>query len=520
MKKIFTLLVGIIFWVGGFSQAPVIQWQRCLGGIGMDRAFSVQQTSDGGYIFAGYTQSNDGDVTGNHGLSDMWVVKLNGSGILQWQKCLGGNSGEGASSVQQTTDGGYIVAGITDSYNGDVTGNHGYGDYWVVKLDGSGILQWQKCLGGDTLEEAKSIAQTSDGGYIVAGFTYSNNGDVTGNHSGNDFWIVKLDGSGSIQWQKCLGGTAADYANSIKQTADGGYIVAGWTGSNDGDVTGNHDTTTYDCWVVKLNNSGFLQWQKCLGGTSYEEAHSVQQTADGGYIVAGSAYSNDGDVTGNHGYDDYWIVKLDSIGIIQWQKCLGGTLPDYAYSIQQTSDGGYIVAGHSPSNNGNVTGNHGLDDYWVVKLNGSGTLQWQKCLGGTQGDDAYSIQQTTDGGFIVGGITYNYFDNGDVTGSHDTSMFTGSDCWIVKLTLLTGIDEETNNLFLNISPNPATTEIRIEKANGRIESIEIYDVLGQLQTSNLKPQTNKVDVSSLSPGIYFVKMKSKEGERVAKFVKQ
>ena len=286
--------------------------------------------------------------------------------IINWANCYGGSSNDVAMSIQQTTDGGYIVAGFTDSNDGDVTGNHGSYDYWVVKLNTAGTLEWQKCLGGSGYDEARSIQQTTDGGYIVAGFTDSNDGDVTGNHGGSDYWIVKLNTSGTLVWQKCLGGSSNESAWSIYQTTDGGYIVAGRSLSNDGNVTGNHGGLDY--WVVKLNTAGTLQWQKCLGGSNDDEARSIQQTTDGGYIVAGFTDSNDGDVTGFQGIDDYWVVKLDTAGTLQWQKCLGGTSNDEAWSIKQTTDSAYIVTGRTTSNDGDVTGNHGSYDIWTVSL--------------------------------------------------------------------------------------------------------------------------------------------------------
>ncbi len=177
---------------------------------------------------------------------------------IEWQKCLGGSKTEIANSIQQTTDNGYIVAGTTWSKDGNVSGNHGGYDFWVVKLNSSGGIQWQKCLGGSDEDMANSIQQTTDGGYIVAGYTKSNNGDVSGKHGWSDFWIVKLNSAGQIEWQKCLGGGISDYAKSIQQTTDGGYIVAGFTESNDGDVNGWHlgfdyDWPSTDFWVVKLN---------------------------------------------------------------------------------------------------------------------------------------------------------------------------------------------------------------------------------------------------------------------------
>ena len=251
-----TILLALILFNGvnnkSLAQAPTIEWQKCLGGSNDDWAYSIQQTSDSGFIVAGYTESSNGDVSGNHGAYDYWVVKLNSSGDILWQICLGGTNVDVAYSIQQTSDEGFIVAGYTCSNEGDVSGNHGNSDYWVVKLNSSGTIEWQKCLGGTDGDYANSIQQTSDGGFIVAGQTYSNDGDVSGNHGGSDAWVVKLNSSGNIEWQKCLGGTGWDWENSIQQTSDGGFIVAGYTNSNDGDVSGNHGSKDY--WVVKLTN--------------------------------------------------------------------------------------------------------------------------------------------------------------------------------------------------------------------------------------------------------------------------
>ena len=294
MKKTITLLALCLIGTLSLAQAPVLQWQKCLGGTSDDIAQSIQPTPDGGYILAGQSSSNNGDVSGNHGSADAWIVKINSTGSLQWQKALGGTSNDGASSIQPTPDGGYIVAGYTASTNGDVTGNHGGGDNWVVKLSSTGSLQWQKALGGTSSDWALSTQPTPDGGCIVAGFANSTNGDVTGNHGNGDAWVVKLSSTGSLQWQKSLGGTGEDMADSIQPTPDGGYIMAGYTTSSNGDVTGNHGGR--DAWVVKLSSTGNLQWQKCLGGTSREDNSSIQPTSDGGYIMAGSTVSINGDV--------------------------------------------------------------------------------------------------------------------------------------------------------------------------------------------------------------------------------
>ncbi|MFT3703766.1 MAG: gliding motility-associated C-terminal domain-containing protein [Agriterribacter sp.] len=427
-SKLAYIIVFLLFIFSsntGYCQSPSIEWQKSLGGSDIERVYSIQQTTDGGYIVTGYSYSNDGDVSGHHGITDFWVVKLDATGAIQWQRSLGGSGDEYAYSIHQTADGGYIIAGLSGSNDGDVSGNHGGSeDCWIVKLDATGNIQWQKSLGGSADDRAASIQQTTDGGYIIAGISTSNNGDVSGNHGAIDCWIVKLDATGNIQWQKCLGGSNTDKATSVQQTADGGYIIGGNSRSNNGDLTLNHGD--YDYWVVKLDAAGILQWQKSLGGSGTDLLASIQQTADGGYIVGGNSSSNDGDVTGNHGGSDYWVVKLGATGDIQWQKSLGGSGNELGYSILQSIDGGYVMAGVSRSNDGDVTGNHGLDDEWVVKLDATGNTIWQKCFGGSGGEDLRSIRQTADGGYILGGASGS--NDGDVTGNHGNADF-----WIVKL---------------------------------------------------------------------------------------
>lgn len=400
-------------------------WEKAFGGNSADGARSIHQTNDGGYIVTGYAFSNNGDVTGNHGQSDFWAVRLDASGNLLWQKALGGGKSESAASVRQTSDGGYVLAGNTKSNNANVSGNHGGEDFWVVKLDAAGNLIWQKTLGGSNADIASSVDQTTDGGYIVAGYTSSNNGDVSGNHGGSDYWVVKLDASGNLQWQKALGGTSSDQAQAIQQTSDGGYIVAGNTKSNNGDVSGFHGAS--DSWVVKLDGAGNISWQKTLGGSAPEAAYSVKQTSDGGYVVAGSSQSSDDDVSDNKGGNDYWVVKLDGAGNLMWEKNFGGSSDDVAQSVATTTDNGFIVAGASKSNDGDVSLNKGNEDFWAIRLDANGNLEWEKSLGGNKKDHAYSTQQTADEGFIIAGFTDSH-NNGDIR-HHNSS----SDFWVVKL---------------------------------------------------------------------------------------
>lgn len=283
---------------------------------------------------------------------------------IEWQKCLGGTGNESPRNMKQTSDGGCIISGITSSLDGDITSNHGGTDCWIVKLDVIGTVEWQKCLGGTSTDDAKDIQETSDGGFIIACESLSSNGDVTGNHGQSDYWIVKLNSTGVLEWQKSLGGSFTDCPKEIQQTTDGGFIVVGRTNSfsftpgANGDVEGVHGMNNDDFWVVKLSSTGTLEWQKCLGGTSNDSAESVKLTIDGGYLIVGTSSSTDGDVTNNHGYNDIWLIKLNSVGVLEWEKSIGGTGVEYATEISPVSDGGFIIAGQTSSNDGDVSGFH------------------------------------------------------------------------------------------------------------------------------------------------------------------
>lgn len=404
------------------------------GGGTMDRLNSAKQTSDGGYIAVGMSQSSaSGDVTGtNHGKHDAWIIKYNAYGKIEWQRLYGGNEYEEAYSVIQTSDGGYLVSGHSNSSaNGDVTGtSHGQYDFWLLKLSATGNIQWQRLYGGAGNEMYASILEASDGGYILMGqSSYSGGtGDVTvsnGNYA-QDCWIVKINTTGNIQWQKLYGKTtSSSYAQSIQPTADGGYILSGM---NYG------PTNSLDFWIFKINATGVLQWERIYGGTGHEEAQTAIQTSDGGYIVSGysSNSTTSGDVTGtNNGMQDIWILKLNAAGAIQWQRLYGGSKHDTCYSIVQNADGGYTLFGNTASSNSGTitaTGNGG-SDLLIMKLNSSGAILSQQVYGGSAGDVGKSISKTTDGGYIISG----YSESSNSGNIMDTNNGYYQDCWLIKI---------------------------------------------------------------------------------------
>lgn len=493
-----------------FGQAPGIQWQKSFGGTQYDNACEAKQTPDGGYIVIGATKSSDGDVLNFHTsltANDIWVLKLNANGVIQWQKALGGYDDDIASDVQITTDGGYIIAGNSSSNDGDVTGHHGAAgspDAWIVKLDVNGNIEWEKSYGGTGAEFARSIIQTADKGYIFAGEANFNNGDVSGVHYNNNYdcWIVKIDSAGTLQWQKCLGGSNSERAYSIMQASTGGYIIGAVAESNNGDLTTNHGG--YDYWVIKSDSLGNIQWQKTYGGSGNELSCSVIETFDGGYLATGTTGSLNGDVTGFHGgFYDGWVIKLTSSGITQWQKSLGGTFDDYLANGIQTVNKEYILGGFSSSNDGDVSGGHGNSDYWLIKVDSLGSILWQKTYGGSDGDFGGFADQTNDGGFILSGSSRS--SDGDVTGNNGGQGGPSVDYWIVKLNSITGISEIGTNDNIALFPNPSRGKVTLNSSS-IINEIEITDLLGQVI---YKEKTNSPGVSLEieKGGVYFLNVK-------------
>jgi len=363
------LSVSLVALFTEYAHAQV-RFARTYGGTEQDEARSVQQTSDGGYIVAGHTNSFGA------GGRDIFLIKTDASGNVQWAKTYGGSADEYAFSVQQTSDGGYIVAGHTLSFGA------GNWDIFLIKINASGNLQWARTYGGAGDDRAHSVQQTSDGGYIVAGWTTSFGAGF------EDILLIKTDANGNVQWAKTYGGSVHDLTFSVQQTSDGGYIVAGYTES--------FGAGWDDIFLMKTDANGNLQWAKTYGGASGDWAYSVQQTSDGGYIVAGATLSF------GAGLHDIFLIKTDAFGNVEWAKTYGGVSSEVARSVQQTSDGGYIVADRTNSFGA------GSEDIFLIKTDANGNVQWAKTYGGANNDRAYSVQQTSDGGYIVASRTNSF----------------------------------------------------------------------------------------------------------------
>lgn len=500
MKK----LVLLLFTINGFGQMPNIEWQKSFSGAGNDYGLEIIQTADSGYAFVGTSD------TAGHGNSDMLITKIDAQGNQQWRKFYGGSDYDYGTSIKQTSDDGYIVAGFTHSNNGNVVLNRGWSDAWILKLNALGEIQWQKTYGGTDADIASSILQTQEGGYIFLGFSDSTNGDHTESIPAAGDWVVKLSSNGTIEWQKTLNGSAL-IIKKIKKTLDNAYII-GSSGT-----TANGTSVNTDAIITKIDVQGNILFQENYGGSKNDLCSDIIQTDDLGFLVVGSSYSNDGDVSGHHaevsGWEtnDAWAFKINPLGEIEWQKSLGGSDGDSFDSIKKDSDGGYTLLGLTSSIDGDVTANHGIWDAWMVKLDGLGIILGQKCFGGTSMDRGFNIIPTNDGYPIMVGASFS--NDGDVTQS-----LGGGDAWIIKFGPQLALNNFDQDKFL-VYPNPAKNQINFQlPMNLAVDKITITDLCGKTILTHTGI-TNQINTENLSNGVYFVHAYSGKNVYQTKFIK-
>ena len=469
------ILALIAFLTSNVLAQPQTLWKRTFGGIDLDRGKSVVQTLDGGFIITGLTFSSSA------GRNDLYLIKTDAFGYTEWEKKFGGDKWEWGTSVHQMSGGGYVVFGTTGSFGA------GNGDAWLIKTDSLGNLIWDKTFGGTLNDKCRDGIITSDGGYIITGQAEA------GPCGHGPLMIAKFDSNGIDKWNKTYQRGYYNEGYSIKQTSDGGYIILG--GSAD---------ISLDFWLLKTDSFGDTLWTRKYGGDFWDSGFSIQLTSDGGYILAGS--------TSNSDY--IWnirLIKTDNSGDLLWKKTYGSFYYEcYGQSVQQTIDGGYIVAGYTES-----YGAGGMD-FWLIKTDSTGRVEWSETYGGSGDDFADVIQQTADGGYIVVGTTYS-FGRG------------GGDVWLLRLA--PDIDEETNNLPTKFAlnqnyPNPFNPSTTIEFALPKPEYVElnVFNILGKevaiivSKSLNQGNHTYQFDGKNLASGVYYYQLMAGDYREVKKMI--
>ena len=467
-------LISLIFFSGILSAqtAPDTTWTQMYSGGLFDWAWQVQQTTDGGYIMVGDTES------AGAGSFDIGVIKTDENGVTEWSKTYGGLSEDRGHSIQLTTDGGYIIAGTTASY-----GIGGY-DIWLVKIDSEGNELWTKTFGGTSWDWGYYVEQTTDGGYILTGCK------DPGIYSIWDIFLVKTDSQGNTLWSKTFGGDSYDVGHCVKQTSDGGYIITGYTYSS--------GAGSSDMWLIKTDVNGNLEWDNTFGDTEPEHGYSVVQSGDE-YIVTG--------YTKSYGEGDYdvWLVKTDNLGNEIWNQTFGGPEDDRSFAIQHTSDNNFVIAGFTDSFG---AGNY---DMWLLKIDNAGDTLWTKTIGTDKLNRARSVVQTTDGGYILAGDTYIY-EQGEYN------------YYLVKIDpeQSVGINDETQTKHSTYCyPNPTSGRFTVEGED--ISSIEISSISGQIVYSSDDFKSSdeyQVDLSDQPKGIYLLKVVSENVSIFKKIIVQ
>lgn len=488
--KILLLFLLCSFNYQSFAQVvPFILWEKNYGGSNDDYAYDVDTTVSNGYIVVGSTRSDDYDVSGTPNQSDFWIIKVDATGDLVWNKNYGGSQDEVALAVRANLDGSFIVAGYSNSDDGNVSGHHGTissSDFWVIKLNAIGNIIWKKSFGGSSDEVAQDVRQTSDGGFIVTGWTNSTDGDVQNvTEQGTKYWIIKLSANGNLEWQKTYSRSLRDISYSIEQTSDNGYVVVGSTIETNGDFS---NLNSRDYWIVKIDSMGTWEWDRSIENFLGDCATSVCQSSFGGIAVIGFANN------------DYRLIELDLAGNIENDYIFGGNSLDFAQSIRRTNDNGYILAGDSQSWEGNVSGGIMYStDFWITKLNAD-TITWETRFGTPEEDYATAAIETPDGGYLIVGHKHN---NGGSSASH----YGGNDIWLIKIGVnYLNVDDLTMG-HAKVFPNPFADVLHVE-APKNISFVQVYDLLGKLIFESDVNATINLNVNS---GAYVLRLFDKFG---------
>jgi len=496
--------------------ASAILWNKTFGSFQNDRLRSIAPVQSEGYLFGGGFN--------NLPTSAISLIKTNLDGNVIWVKPMP-LTFPSAEYILPLSSGGYLVGGSVFSAS---TQN----DFGVAKIDEDANVLWVKTYGGSSQDDLRRIIPANDGGFIIAGVSSSSNGDVTdGNNGVNDYWMVKIDAAGNKLWDKSFGGSNSEYLNTISPTADGGYLLGGRSASSDGDVTDGNNGQS-DFWIVKTDVAGNKVWDKSFGGNLEDQLNDLMLTSDNGFILAGYSLSSDGDITDAvSGSADGLLFKIDENGNKLWDKTYGSSGPDGFIKIHLANNG-FFTTGYTWSSDGDVTdGNNGLNDFWVVKFDNAGNKSFDKTYGSSTEDQFNTSILTPDGSLVLGGETDG--DDGDITDGNE-----GEFDWLVFKVNYSCIEGENTRAATaneggeinecSIYPNPFTSQLNIrfpEDIPGNIR-VEIFDLTGLLIAffDNINSGVDSesfINTASMKNGVYICKLLVDNKEKqVFRLIKQ
>jgi len=527
--------ISFLVFTNSYSQISEIVWQQCFGDAESNYYATVERTENG-YLFAIGINSGE-NVTNYHGSSDIWLLMTDSSYNMIWEKCYGGSDTDNPRKILKTNSTGYFIFGSTASTDGDVqSGNNGFNDMWVLKINDLGDIIWENTYGCTGYDDLRDMILTPDGGFVMIDRIGIGGGDVTDFYGSGDVWMCKCDSLGNIEWEKTLGNEGLDNCVSMIINNENNIMMIGATQKQGGLVECYPDEAWGDVWLVELDLQGNIISQHCYGGSDYELGYSLQEL-ENGYAFIASTYSNDGDVSGLHGptggppggWGDIWVVKLNEQFEIIWQKCIGGYDEDSPNYITQTNQAGLFITGTTNSNDGDVSGNHSMPesyntDIWAVKLDSLGEIEWQQCYGGWGSErleNPHTILKKDDCNYIIASST-NYSPSDDVQCGSISGV--ERDAWIFEIDI-----EDTTSIYDNYItqgsikayPNPAKDYVVFElnPQSPKYNEIIIKNIFDQ-QVERLTIKSNKTiwDTRNIQSSIYIYTIYNNESSKQGKIL--
>ncbi len=505
------ILLPFFLTFSSISFSQTIQWENHYGGKSLEDVYSMIQIETGEFLFAGASSSNDSLIS-NYGGSDAWLIKTDESGEMLWQKNYGGSDLDRFNAIK-STESGFILSGITASPDNDVSGHLGEIDYWLVKVSDDGNLEWERTLGGMFNDFCEDVTVANDGGFMIGGHAERTNAAQGDTFGDIDILIYKVSPSGEIEWQKTYDKSFFDRLAKIIPTSDGGFLIGG---------TSYSEEEQNNFWVLKIDAFGEMMWEKNYGGSDADVLYDLAVTS-GGYFLGGTSKSTDGDASSlSFGLNDYWVLKIDEIGNVIWEQKYGHEYYDALKTLISTADGGAFLCGTSDGKD-----KFESTDFWAVKVDENGTVEWSKNYGLPNGDFFEAAIQSQDGGFVLGGTGQISQVNFDV--NTDFLIYKICDDNVISCrpnaVSFPGRIETISEVQLSPNPTSAKLFIQFENEISEVLRLSVYDANSKLLnqskiTSNVGVNNHEIDLSAYANGVYYLELESDQNRIVSKVIKQ